>query len=249
VALLLAMIGVWRGPQPLKWVYLALTLVLVELSFGFNGFLYPRLHAYVFALEGLRATARMALVASVGLAVLAAFGFAAVQPRVGSSGRRKLLAACLLVLTVEYASLPLRLVDVSSEAPQIYQLLRRLPPGPVVEIPPGDYDTVYMVSSISHWNPLVNGYSGFIPQHYLDTMRTLQTFPDDRSIAHLESLGVRYVIVHESQYEPDDFVELMLAMRRRPELVPLGRYKDERLGAELFELRDHQPNSWGRPGR
>jgi hypothetical protein len=237
LALLLAAAAIFHRARRMVWVYAALGALLVELSFGFNGVMYPWLYEHLFALKGLRATARMSLLAFAALSVLAAFGFAAVHQRVRAGAKRRVLAATLLLLAVEYGSAPLELEPVSSDLPQVYQMLRRLPRGVVAELPMPHYDTIYMLSSIGHWYPLVNGYSGFIPQHYLDTVDSMESFPTDESIHRLQGLGVRYLIVHENRYKPAEYVDLIMAMRRRPELVPLGRYKDTYLSAELFELR------------
>jgi hypothetical protein len=250
IALLLALAGlVLRPDRRMVWVYAALTGLLVELSFGFNGVLYPWLHGHLFALRGLRATARISLLAFATLSVVAAFGYLAIQQRLKAAAGRYLLAGCLAALAIEYGSAPLKLESVSTEVPQVYQMLRRLPRGVVAELPMPHFDTIYMLSSIGHWYPLVNGYSGFIPQHYLDTADTMADFPADAAIERLRALGVRYVIVHENRYEPAEYLDLLLEIGRRPELMPLGRYKDTYLSAEIFELRQAPQIARGRSGR
>ena len=130
------------------------------------------------------------------------------------------------------------------ETPPVYRLLRQLPRGVVAEFPMprrsggSAYDTLYMFSSLSHWFPLVNGYSGFIPAHYLDTLDLMSDFPDEASIGRLKELGTRYVIVHEHGYTRDEYLEIIVGLRARRDIVPFGRYGDvEGLHAELFELR------------
>ena len=99
-----------------------------------------------------------------------------------------------------------------------------------------------MFSSLSHWFPLVNGYSGFIPEHYLDTMDLMSGFPDEASIDRLKQLGTRYVIVHEHGYTPDEYLAIIMGLRARDDVVPFGRYGDvEGLHAELFELTRSEP--------
>src|SRR4030095_5188502 len=139
-------------------------------------------------------------------------------------------------------------LQVAHATPPIYQMLRRMPQGVVAELPmPGRfmgsfYDTLYMFSSLSHWFPLVNGYSGFIPLHYLDTMDLMKGFPDEASIDHLKHLGTRYIIVHEHGYTPDEYVAILTGLRARDDVVPFGRYRDiEGLHAELFELSERKP--------
>jgi hypothetical protein len=92
-----------------------------------------------------------------------------------------------------------------------------------------------------HWKPLVNGYSGYYPRVYLETLMRLRHFPDDASIARLRALDVRYVVVHQSFYEPVRFTELMLAMARRADLKPWGAYRDPVGMANIFELEQQAP--------
>jgi len=37
----------------------------------------------------------------------------------------------------------------------------------------------------------------------------MRTFPDDEAIERLTALGVRYVIVHQAYYAPDEYADLM----------------------------------------
>jgi hypothetical protein len=127
--------------------------------------------------------------------------------------------------------------------PPVYQLLRQLPNGPLAELPMPEprggsgYDPLYMFSSVSHWFPLVNGYSGYVPEHYQETLDIMRDFPSDASVAHLRRIGTRYVIVHEHGYERDEYMAIIAALRARGGLVPFGRYGDvEGRYAELFEL-------------
>ena len=54
----------------------------------------------------------------------------------------------------------------------------------------------YMLNSTSHWRPLVNGYSGFLPASYGAHYGELQGFPDERSLKALRDLFVTHVVVH-----------------------------------------------------
>ena len=80
VALGLAVIGFTRGPRRLVWIYLTVVLLVVELSFGLNGFVYPWLLRHVPPLHGFRVAARFSVLAFAGLSVLVAFGFANLRP-------------------------------------------------------------------------------------------------------------------------------------------------------------------------
>jgi hypothetical protein len=245
VAVLLAVAGLAGRPRRLAWIYLAVGAIAVDMSLGANGFLYPRLLAHAPMLGGLRAPARFSIVAFCALAVLAGFGADLIERRVSNPHlRRRVTAAAVLLLLVECGSAPLQLMELSPGAGDIYRVLRELPPGPVAELPMPrpdtlpHYDAFYEYWSIYHWKPLINGYSGYAPAGYLQTLEQMRTFPDDRSVARLKELNVRYIVVHQNFFETRaQFTDLVLRMAVRPELLAAGRFRSPEGGAELFELR------------
>src|SRR5262249_8582315 len=146
--------------------------------------------------------------------------------------RRAIVPAMLTLLLVEYNATPIALTDISDKPGLVHAVLRGLTPGPVLELPlprshalPG-HDPLYELWSIHHWNPLVNGYSGYYPASYFEMLASVSDFPDDRSIAYLQALAVRYVIVHRHFYEYEDYRSLVAAIVARPEVVPRGEYND-----------------------
>ena len=93
-----------------------------------------------------------------------------------------------------------------------------------------------MYWSTTHWHPLVNGFSGYIPPDYEETAALMRTFPDDDAIERLRRLGVKYILVHEAFYSSKAYTAMMLDVLRRPELTPHGRYRDWAGWTHLFEL-------------
>ena len=157
------------------------------------------------------------------MGVLAAFGARAIQD--GLSSRRPPWAAAvlpgilLLLLFIEYGNTGMVFMDMPHSFGTVYKVMHSAGPGVLVELPmptsgtmPGR-DTDYEYWSTSHWHPLVNGYSGYYPPDYIETLARMQTFPDDESIARLRRLDVRYVIVHCRFYQTDkeDFCPPLLA--------------------------------------
>jgi hypothetical protein len=249
VATVLALVGAASAPRRIALVYIGILVLAVELSFGLNGWLYPWLHRFLFPLQGLRVTARASIFAFAALAVLAGFGVRAISHLRPAWSKTPALAATILAaLAIEYGSAPMTLQPTPAPAP-IYQMLKRMPYGVVAELPMprrqqgSFYDTLYMFSSMSHWFPLVNGYSGFIPGHYLDTVELMRGFPDDPSIDRLRQLGTRYVIVHEHGYTRDEYIAILTRLRARDDVVAFGRYRDVEGHAELFELSEHKQAS------
>jgi hypothetical protein len=111
-------------------------------------------------------------------------------------------------------------------------------PGVVLELPVPQFDPWYEYWSATHWHPLVNGYSGYISQSYAATVDLLATFPDDRSMARLRALNVRYIVVHRAFYEPrEGYAKVLLQMGSRRDLVPLGHFRDWIDDTTIFEMR------------
>jgi hypothetical protein len=80
----------------------------------------------------------------------------------------------------------------------------------ILELPVPDvnrlwgYETSHQVRSIHHWRHLLNGYSGFLPTAYGNTLVDMVTFPDARSIARLRRLSVDYLVVRRRNFSTDD---------------------------------------------
>src|SRR5262249_54483362 len=223
------------------WVYLAITALALELSLGLNGIVYRWLHDHIWALGGVRGAARFGILVMCGLAVLAGFGYASLQ-RIAPAPRIALIAA-LVAIGVEYGSSPVQLDEVPTRTPDVYRFVSRADRGVVVELPivEGYLNPTYMFWSTRHWHPLVNGYSGFRPLDYAETVRRMRTFPDAAGIARLRQLDVRYILVHEAYFLEKERTRLMLALAKQPELTPAGSYRDWIGNTRVFELR-REPN-------
>lgn len=236
----LAILALARRPRRDVWIYLALAALAATLSLGSNGTLYRWLHEYVWVFRGFRAPARFAILACCALAVLAGFGFQALQRLAAVRPvRRALLATVLVAIGVECGSAPMILADVPKGEPDVYKFLRTLDQAVIVEFPMVDYDLtpLFMYGSTFHWHRLVNGYSGYEPPDYRETRERMRNFPDDASIARLNELGVRYVLVHQAYYKAEEFADVMHRILRRPELVPTGHYRDWIADTQIFELK------------
>jgi hypothetical protein len=267
IPILLAAVALGSGRRRLVWIYLATCAAAVELSLGLNGTVYNWLYDRVWALQGFRAPSRFAILACCCLAVLAGIGFETLQRLVRSGGnlsadcsaeapsaqaegrstkvgRSALLVGVLVLIGIECGSAPMRLMDVPTQVPDVYKFLRTARQSVVVELPivDWDFDPQYMFWSIFHWQPLVNGYSGYVPSGYTRTLARMRTFPDENAIARLKDLNVRYILVHETFYQTDDRTSLMMQLARRSDMVWAGKYRDWIGSTEVFELtRGRQP--------
>src|SRR5207245_2130862 len=118
--------------------------------------------------------------------------------------RAVLLGALGALVGIEAWAVPLPLKTAPTEPAPADRWLAASPvPGPVVALPMYGIrfgEARRMLSATAHWRPLVNGYSGFYPAEYSDTVETLNAFPSDRAVARLRALGVRYVVLHLPEY-------------------------------------------------
>jgi hypothetical protein len=210
IVILLAITGLLlRAPSRRQLAYLLLLAAAFEISLGFGGYLYPVLHKLVPPFRGLRAMSRLGIFVVMGLAVLAAYGYAALMTGRSAAIRRAAFAVVACAMLLEYRT---RLVVAAfpNVAPPVYRVLARQPPGVVAEFPvpradalPGP-DPRYAAMSIFHWFPLANGYSGNYPASYLARIDRLHDFPGPDAMRQLRRDGVRYVIVHAAGYSPAD---------------------------------------------
>jgi hypothetical protein len=214
-----------------------------EMSLGIHGYSYAYLYHHVPIFSGLRAPARLGVFVLFFLALLAAYGQAALEQSLPRAGRRMLAAAVCAVLMLEYWVAPLRLVPYPNTPPPLYAWLARQPPGVVAELPISPADALpgaearYAYMSTFHWMPMVNGYSGFYPPTYLDQLERLQAFPAPSSIAALWRTGVRYVIVHTSVYSPDELQHALAELAANPSLTELGHFDAGEGEAVVYRLR------------
>ena len=203
----LALLGLWRTRSRLAWVYAGLALLAFDASLGVHGVTFRVLQAALPPLGNLRAPARFASLGLVALAALAAWGVSTVrQPR----ARAAVAAAAVLLCLVEFWSRP-AMRDARLEPMVVDRWLATLPDDAVIlELPVPNvgqlwgYETWHQVHSINHWRHLLNGYSGFIPTIYANTLIDMVTFPDERSLGRLRRLSVDYVVVRRINFTSDD---------------------------------------------
>jgi hypothetical protein len=174
--------------------------------------MWPRLPGFEWAHDHLplvgaiRAYSRAGQFALVGFALLAGFGVARLEIRLGRSARWPLLAVALVVLVnVEALRAPLGFVPFEG-VPPIYDVLAARQGGAVLELPQygptAEFKNApYMVNSTRHWRPIVNGYSGFKPPGYDAIWKTLHDLPDDKSFAWLRAHHVTEVVLHRADFE------------------------------------------------
>lgn len=198
--------GSQRRVRETTILYLLVLVFAFWFSFGPDGGLYSLFFHTIPIFSLLRAPARMAIVVQLALVMLGAIGIARLSAAWTRRRRALLGGALVAVLAVEFNQAPVLFTD----APQLetaYEVLKALPPAPIVAYPffePRiDYHkhTYYMLQSMYHWRPMVNGYSDHIPPGFRAMVETVKYFPSRDSFLLLKRRGVRYVIFHLRHYD------------------------------------------------
>lgn len=196
----LVLAGIGLGPpfSAIRLVYGAGLLIAVDGSRGFNGVVYPYLYDWLPPFRGLRVPARFGILVGLTLSVLAAFGTARLLRRFRLPVPLLTTAVCAFVMVDGLSKID-TVVPVWKEAPSIYQRVKNTPGAVLADLPVGEPppDALpFQYFSLWHWKPMVGGYSGFLPPHYVSLRKALMTFPRGASVAELRRLGVTHVTIN-----------------------------------------------------
>jgi hypothetical protein len=238
LAVVLAAIGLYAFDRQ------RVTLVIVGISglvisLGLNTPFYEPLRAIVFPYRGLRAPARASILLFLALAALAAYGWARLMR--GRSRTTVVVATFVaaLGLIAEYGTTLQRWLTPPDRPAEVYQWLAQQPRSVVAEIPFARADQLhaiadglYMFNSTWHWQPIVNGYSGFFPPTFIELAQETEAFPDDRSIAYLKKRGVELLVLHGGLLGPERLGEMTAALMARPDVEALARF-EEQMGSDV----------------
>lgn len=163
---------------------------------------YQALHDWLPLLSGLRNAARWGWLVLAGAAILAGFGVAALERQRRPVWTGVSFALCMLI-TVEAIRTPVGYTPVRP-IPAIYdRLVGQLVV--VAEFPFYSGASVsqngpYVLANTRYFRPLLNGYSGFHPESFMERGRALGAFPSERALAELEAASVTHVLVHVNAF-------------------------------------------------
>ncbi len=228
VGLVLSLVAIARGTaftDRRARMCLALGLAGVALSFGASMPGYGALYAVMPLLRGIRATARFGILATVAVAALAGFGTAALRTLVAPRAWRVVAPLLVALASTESIAAPLGLVRFDG-IPPVYRSVPRTPGTLVVEYPffgsrSVQFHAHYMLNSTEHWQPIVNGYSGFQPPSFYGNAAVLQTFPGDEAFTRMRQLGVTHIVVNGGQM-PDGTLETLATRTDLEQLDAFG---------------------------
>lgn len=231
------------------WLYVTIAGLAFWTSLGPDAGLYTLQYHLIPAFSFLRAPVRFGVLVTLCAGVLAGLAITRLQQRRWTAG--PWLAAALVTIAVAESYVgPLRLVTLPPVV-RAYQRLAIMPRAPVAEFPfyTGTTDrhrhTEYMLMSTFHWQPLINGYSDYIPQDFVEAKPILATFPSADAWEIIRQRQVRWVVVHFIRYSPEE------RRRLRPQLRAMTdrlRLVVDDYDVSLYEvIWPTQPDAFPRP--
>ena len=177
----------------------------VILSLGTRTPVYGWLYQVFPPMQGLRAASRFGNLFLLGMAVLSAYGLAALRPRLSTKWASLVAVALVVLSNVEQLRAPL-FYSRFSGIPPIYSLLAE-EPGRVVLVevpfypPQGVFQNgTYVLNSTAHWRPLMNGYSGYTPGPYRKFAESFWYFPREHAIQAMRRAGATHVMIHPGSF-------------------------------------------------
>ena len=205
------------APDP-RWLYLAVVLVTIWFAVGPPYGVWR----WVYWLPGLnfvRVPSRFMLLGVLGLGVLASIGFDRLMAARSAVVKTRAAVVIGLLMLGEFAVMPLDAQPYQVDPPAVDRWLATQPkPFAVVEMPVPDSfsvitqerrNTLYMLHSLGHYEPIVQGFSGIQPPGYEALHQKLITFPDEVSLRALLDLGVKYAVEHIDLIPPTERDEVV----------------------------------------
>ena len=213
LALLLAIAGIlFNRRSKMTWLFVAMIAVTIWMTLGPPYGVWQ----FIYWLPGfsfIRVPSRFMLLAMLAIAALAALGFERLASRLSPRARATALVLMSLLLAAEFATMPL---DVRLQHIKPYAVDRWLDTQPkpfaIVEIPVPQSSlkslvvrrhAEYMLHSMAHHQPLVQGYSGIEPPGFEALERTLMLFTDEKSLETLAWMKVKFAVVHMDYFPPE----------------------------------------------
>jgi hypothetical protein len=187
---------------------IAIAVAGFVLSLGTKTPIYGWLYHVFPPMQGLRAAARFGNLFLLGMAALAGVGLAALRPRLPARRAALVVASLVVLANVESLRAPL-FYSRFDGIPPIYSLLAQEPERVVlVEVPfyPAQAffeNGPYVLNSTAHWRPLMNGYSGYVPQTYREYASVFWYFPRDYAIDAMRKAGATHIMIHPDKFGPE----------------------------------------------
>ena len=195
---LTALVGgvAWRDRRARMAV--AFGVVAFAVSFGPGFPLYEPLCRVFPIMAGIRGAVRSGQLCLAAIAILAGFGWVLLQRRL----ERRAIAIGIVLLVgahLEALRAPIQYRDFQGISP-IFDNLKTSDRKVIACFPfPRPHEVFQnvdcMLASTRFWQPIINGYSSFIPESYHRAAAALDAFPQGTTLHYLKQLGVTHVIV------------------------------------------------------
>ncbi|HVR38522.1 MAG TPA: hypothetical protein VMU84_05450 [Thermoanaerobaculia bacterium] len=237
IALIVAVLVMWKRDTCRRESFsIAILWIVIGFmgSLGLNAFFHSALFNVVPGFRAVRAPARWAMIAYVGIAILIALATAALTRwRVWTGA---LIATALLV---ELWQAPIRLYSITDQQREVDAWLATTPiEGAMIELPidSRSSESEAMFYATAHHRRIVNGLSGFnLPQHKKIVALAHQTQIPDAFVDELARAGVEFVVVHADAIDAREWLRRELDRGR---LHFLRRFNGGLSGDWLFSLHD-----------
>jgi hypothetical protein len=191
--------------------------------------------------NGLRAAHRWSLYLGFALTIVSGVTFALLQqqkPRLAKTSLGIILGLLLAFAAIGRESTTIR----THPLPQshVYEFLQTIPAGPIFIGPLPRTDKIYttvtsarMLYQLSHYKPMVLGYSGFVPTlSRLIKVTVIYQGLNDNVLLRLATAGVRYVIIDNFAIDASKDKDVL----RSSKLVHVIYDQDDEVVAELNKV-------------
>jgi hypothetical protein len=208
---------------------------------------YGLLYRFLPVMRGMAGPERVGVLALLGGALLAALAVQALAERCSRAARALVVAALAVWLPLEQWSRPRPAGEVpaAEEVLAVYRWLAADGREPVAEVPVYPFRArrlwaAYLYFSTYHWRPVPIGRTSFYPPAHEWLVWNLRGFPDAVSLAFLDRLALRSVVVHPRVWEEAEREARLAAVAAEPRLsfrwsfdaVPPARFAALGLGEE-----------------
>ncbi len=201
------------------------------LSLGRNFPLYMVFMEIIPFLPAIRVPERFSVFLIFVLSILAGLGFDGIK-------RRIVMAIITVLFFTENLIVPVTLTPVTDiiNPEPVYLYLRDQPDAPaVLELPmPSETEEIYLevkytISSILHWKPIANGYSGYFPQSYHKIREAVfRGFPKRETLLFLKDYGIKLIVVHTEYFKSEIWKALSKFIDESP-LIPVADFGSDKV--------------------
>jgi hypothetical protein len=245
-AVALLIVGLWPPITRVRLLHAAGLALALQLTLGFNGFIYKPLYDWVLPFRGLRVPARADVLVLLGTAVLAGIGLERLTSRIRRRRTAIAVAASVMIVAcIEFGTRP-HLQTVDRRVSVWYHWLNTIPGAVVFEWPTDVpwrlaqmVDVNYMYRSTLHWRPLLNGYSGHFPSSYINLLLEMRSFPYTGSIDYLRQKGVNVLVLHEINGSRPSYEEALERLAREPGVQVFAQGVDAGSRVTFIRLADN----------